>query len=412
MNGNRSDKIGESVGDETVRPIVERYADRFKRTFKRKPGVEAPDAAPGAEEDPSRCWPAAGPESSAPGKRPQFRVGRLQSTTFHVSEESVLEKQLSELEKHQDRNDGKLFCVAGLPRHGKSTLVKRLYQRHAERMRIDVTYYDKTETGQVNIYVLPGKTGERNVLLDMAGEDFQILGEAGEPLPEIMNAFLWPLLQRLDGMALLMALPMVWSGWNDRDRQELTPAEVERIQDAEDRMVDAHITLLKYARAAREHPEMETAPNHEEVDGLSGRSRKYDRPVAVVLSKADLYKRDRAGLRTPSPGRNGGPPVRRLVPGKTHPLQAAEYFRGFRDYLHKGVRHFKWSFCQALEDSSPDADAEDAEDDAQRGTESLVGGEGVIDFLARHPWAVPGLSSASAMWLDRLVRRMERQDSA
>ena len=341
----------------------------------------------------------------------------LHSKRVQAADRPASSTAVKELMKHRRQRQGKLFGIAGLPRHGKTKLADRLRERAADRPGADLRY-NKTERGDVNIYYLPGKR-DHHVLVDMAGEDYQVLGDYDRELPELMEAFLWPVLKRLDGLALLMALPVVWSGWNrgdERRRRAPSADEQEEIAAAAERMVNAHKMLLKYAVVARFDRKLRRKgrlnskpgrpPTRDQVDDAFQRAPKYDRPVAVVLSKADLYTgRVRDRLHTPDLPRMGHRTPAGVRPGESEPLlTAAAHFPDFLEFLERGVRCFKWSFCQALEDRSPEPDPLDAAVDAETGTNTLIGGDGVVDFLARHPWRAPGLSSAMAIRLDRRLR--------
>ena len=352
----------------------------------------------------------------APPSRPP--AGGLRSKHVQATDKSAAAGAVDELLRHRRRRRGKILGIAGLPRHGKTTLADRLRERAAERPGADLRY-NKTERGDVNIYYIPGRR-DHHVLIDMAGEDYQVLGSYDRELPQLMETFLWPVLQRVDGLVLLMALPIVWSGWNDDDREERvipSPAEREEMRAAAERMLDAHRMLLKYAivarnlgRLKRRLPEMgldrRTAPTRDQVDDAFKRARVYDRPVSLLLSKADLYVgRNRKCLHTPNLPRieHCGPPG--IRPGVSDPLLvAAGHFPAFLEFLVRHVRYFKWSFCQALEDRSPYPDPLEAKAEGAD-VSSLIGGEGMLDFVTRHPWSVPGISTGTAIRLDRRLRR-------
>ena len=361
------------------------------------------------------------PQSQPPRRR--RRRGALSSKSVRASDPGVSDV-VDELLRHRKKGRGRIVGIAGLPRHGKTTLADRLRERAAERPGADLRY-NKTERGDVNVYYIPGRRSH-HALIDMAGEDYQVLGNYDRELPELLESFLWPVLQRVDGLALLMALPIVWSGWNDDDRQErLIPSSGDRaeMEAARRRMVDSHRMLLKYAvvarnlrRLSRKLPELKLdrkrPPTRDQVDDAFQRAPRLDRPVSLVLSKADLYVgRNRECLHTPNLPRLDHRQPLGLRPGASDPLLvAAGHFPDFLEFLRNHVRHFKWSFCQALEDRSEYPSPLEAEVvDADIST--VVGGEGVLDFLTSHPWSVPGLSSDLAIKLDRRLRR-EAWDAA
>lgn len=346
------------------------------------------------------------------------RRGGLSSRQARAGDKPGVSRVVDELLAHRKKGRGRIIGIAGLPRHGKTTLADRLRERAAERPGADLSY-NKTERGEVNVYYIPGRRSH-HALVDMAGEDYQVLGNYDRELPELLEAVLWPVLQKVDGLALLMALPIVWSGWNDDDREgRRWPTREERreMSDATRRMLDAHRMLLKYAVVARDLrrlrrrlPQLglrfETPPTRDQVDDAFQAARRFDRPVSVVLSKADLYVgRERTCLHTPNLPRLDHRVPLGLRPGASDPLLvAAGHFPDFLDFLRSHVRHFKWSFCQALEDRSEYPSPLEAEVD-DTDVSSLVGGEAVVDFLTSHPWSFPGISSDTAIRLDRRLRR-------
>ena len=380
---------------------------------------QTPPAAPGNNHPSAHTahpLPTAIVTPAPPSHRPP--AGGLRSKHVQATDEPAAATAVTELLRHRRRGRGKILGIAGLPRHGKTTLADRLRERAAERPGADLRY-NKTERGDVNIYYIPGRR-DHHVLIDMAGEDYQVLGSYDRELPQLMESFLWPVLQRVDGLALLMALPIVWSGWNDDDREDRripSPDEREEMRRAAERMLDAHRMLLKYAivarnlgRLTRRLPELGLdrgrPPARDVVDDAFKRARGYDRPVSLLLSKADLYVgRNRRCLHTPNPPGIGHREPPGIRPGASDPLLvAAGHFPAFLEFLVRHVRYFKWSFCQALEDRSPYPDPLEARS-AGADVSSLIGGEGMLDFLTRHPWSVAGISAGTAIRLDQRLRR-------
>jgi hypothetical protein len=338
---------------------------------------------------------------------------------------------VQELLEHRRRGLGKIVGVAGLPRHGKTKLADRLRERYAERPGADLRY-DKTERGEVNIYYVPGRR-EHHVLIDVAGEDFQALGDYDRDLPALMRRFLWPVLQELDGLVLLMALPIVWAGWNDPHLDSrLDPTEQDEIamRDARERMVNAHRMLLKYALVAGDLKRLRKAlprlgldpveaPTRNQVDDAFQTAARLKAPVAVAFSKADLYapggtdgRPRRSGLYTPDLPHRSGQPAPPLHPLRTDPLMLGRlHFPELFEFLMARVRHFKFDFVQALEDRSEEPSPhEAAEGKADATRHSLVGGEALLEYVTQHPWRLPGLDASAAIRLDRRLhpRRWDR----
>jgi hypothetical protein len=337
---------------------------------------------------------------------------------------------VQELLEHRRRGLGKIVGMAGLPRHGKTKLADRLRERYAERPGADLRY-DKTERGEVNIYYVPGRR-EHHVLIDVAGEDFQALGDYDRDLPALVRQFLWPVLQELDGLVLLMALPIVWAGWNDPhlDRR-LEPTEQDEIamRDARERMVNAHRMLLKYALVAQDLTRLRKvmpqlgldpleAPTRNQVDDAFQTAARLKAPVAVAFSKADLYaprgsdgRPRRSGLYTPDLPHRSGQPAPPLHPLRTDPLLLGHlHFPELFEFLMERVRYFKFDFVQALEDRSEEPsphEAAEAQADATR--DSLLGGEALLEFATQRPWPA-GLDASAAIRLDRRLhpRRWDR----
>lgn len=320
-------------------------------------------------------------------------------------------KAVEALLEHRRRGRGRIIGMAGLPRHGKTRFADRLRERAAERPGVDLRY-DKTERGRVNLYYIPGRR-RHDVLIDLAGEDFQTLGDYSREVPALMRQFLWPVLQRLDGLVLMAALPIVWAGWNDpssAERRLPGEGEVEEMRRAATRMVDAHRTLLKYTvvaadlrRLRRRFPSLDLAadraPTRRQVDDAFGAAAPLRAPVVVAFTKADLYAAGaRPGLHPPAEGSAGGSAL--------HPLEAdplavgARHFPELFAFLMERVRYFKFDFVQVVEDRSPTPNP-NVTVAAETGIETLVGAESVVEFITAHPWRLPGPSTATVVRLDR-----------
>lgn len=390
--------------------------------------TDAVAAGGGGEQTP------ASPVTPSPGDRSPARVHRagvsasgIRARELDVTDPRHGSDAVRELLEHRRRGLGKIVGIAGLPRHGKTKLADRLRERYAERPGADLRY-DKTERGEVNLYYIPGRR-EHHVLVDVAGEDFQALGDYERELPALMRQFLWPVLQELDGLVLLMALPIVWAGWNaPRSETRVEPSERDEIamRQARDRMISAHRMLLKYAMVARDLKRLRRVvpglglsatevPTRNQVDDAVPSARRLRVPVALGFSKADLFAPGdgpgagdglrRVGLYTPDvPGRSGQP-APPLHPLHTDPLVLGHlHFPELFEFLLERVRYFHFDFVQALVDRSDEPDPQEATEahtDAGRGT--LLGGEGLLEFVTQHPWRLPGLDTRRALRLDRLL---------
>ena len=82
------------------------------------------------------------------------------------------------------------------------------------------------------------------------------------------------------------------------------------------------------------------------------------------------------------------------------------------DFLMDHVSHFTFEFVQALVDRSLEPDPQEARDaHSDAGRETLLGGEGLLEFITQHPWRLPGLDTARAVRLDQRLnpRRWDRE---
>jgi hypothetical protein len=392
-------------------------------------GVPEPTAAE-VDGTGRRAWESAArlADTSPRVYRPEDSASGIRARELDVADPRHGSEAVRDLLRHRREGRGKIVGIAGLPRHGKTKLADRLRERYAERPGADLRY-DKTERGEVNIYYVPGRH-EHHVLVDVAGEDFQALGDYDQDLPALVRRFLWPILQELDGLILLMALPIVWAGWNpdadsDPDRR-VEPSERDEIgmRNATRRMVDAHRMLLKYAMVARDLerlskalPQLGLDPDHpptrNQVDDAFRTARRLAVPVALGFSKADLYAPvgadggpGRSGLYTPDLPGGGGRPAPPLHPLFTDPLVLGHlHFPELFDFLQERVRYFKFDFVQALVDRSTCPDPREAAGEATDASrETFLGAEGLLEFVTHHPWRLPGMGTAAAIRLDRRLR--------
>jgi hypothetical protein len=186
---------------------------------------------------------------------------------------------------------------------------------------------------------------------------------------------------------------------------------------AERRMIDAHRMLVKYAMVARDlrmlrkalpHLGLDdvVAPSRNQVDDAFRSAAALRIPVFVAFSKADLYAPAgaRRGLYSPDvPGQTGTTPPP-LHPEKTDPLVLGWlHFPDLFEFLMEHARFFRFDFVQALEDRSPAPDPNIATR-ADSTIETLVGAESILEFLTAHPWTFPGISTATAVRIDRRLR--------
>lgn len=396
---------GEPARAEPVpRPAAERGSPREAAAEDESPQRSAAEREPPPEERP------------APRVRPARTggAGVVASWQARINTPEQARGAIEELLEHRRERRGRVIGLAGLPGHGKSDFARRLRIKSVERPGVDLRY-DKTETGEVNIYYVPGRH-EHHALIDMAGEDFKNLGSYDEPVPGLMREFLWPVLQELDGLILMMALPIVWQHYNAVEQADRVPVSAElaqRTRQAQDAMLDAHRMLLKYAavaqdlkRLGRRFPDLsrDHAPDRELVDDAFKAARPLRAPVVLAFSKADLYQSHgaRQALHTPElRAWSVEPPP--LHPESTDPLMLGwVHFRAFFDFLCQNVRHFKFDFVQVLEDPS-DNPLKAAM--ADPGIETLIGAESLVKLIALHPWRMPlTLSTGTALKLDRLLR--------
>lgn len=352
-------------------------------------------------------------EAAAAGPRTYARLDSMRVHLGDAAAEGRTRQVIDELLEHRRSGSGRVIGLAGLPRHGKTKFAERLREHAALRPGASALY-DKTPGGQVSVYYIPGRR-QHHALIDLAGEDFQRLGDYDRAVPTVMERFLWPVLQRLDGLVLMVAFPAVWAGWNapdGRERRRPGDAEQQQMRDAYVAMLNAHLALLKYTLVAQDLPRLRklhprlaledaSAPARETIDDAFDDARPLKIPVCVAFSKADLYcVGERPGLYPPGPMRH--PPI---DPTEADPLLVGmRHLPQLHALLERKARHFHYDFVQAFEDPSDRPDP--AESTATHmPIDTLAGAESILEFVTAHPWRVRGLAMPSALRFDRMLNK-------
>ena len=338
---------------------------------------------------------------------------------------------VAKLLEHRRRGEGKLIGLAGLPRHGKSEFARQLRDHLSINVQ-EVEDYSKTYSNFVNIYYLPARH-RRDVLIDLAGEDFEKFGDADIPINDIavMTSLLWPVLAQLDGIILFVSLPNLWSDLNvvsDASGQRMPPvsaAEGEAARLAE-RMSRSIQTLLKYTLVAKRLKQIRSArpgldlpattqqgvalPNRALIDDAFTVGGPLSIPVFIAFSKADIFstKRRRDGLLTgPLTVTKRRTQQAVITPETADPLVlGALAFPELYRFLEQHVRYFKFDYVQAIHDSSPTPSPVAVSADARGLAHAdLRGVLPAMEFLTEHPWGLTTPGTARALKIDRRLNR-------
>jgi hypothetical protein len=342
--------------------------------------------------------------------RPSFR-NVSGGEEIAVTDEVEAARAVRETLEHRRKGNGKLIGLAGMSRHGKTEFAKQVRDRRKFGPD-EIRQYaaGKTHGGFVNLYRLPGEElFRRDVLIDLAGEDFHEFGRYASDVPLVMQRVLWPVLPHLDGLVVFIALPYLWDAWNQVERQGAlrppTAAELRSTEEATADMLNSTMLLLKYAlvarqvkRLSRNHPGLVRpsghagpwAPERHAVDEAFKSLEPMELPVFVAFSKSDLCctPSRRGGLRTPPLPVNGTQQYHaRVRPEATDPLVLAmQAFPRLYEFLSKHVRYFKFDFIHVIRDTTPNPNASEAPGIGEGGEPELKGVESALEFLGDHGW--------------------------
>jgi hypothetical protein len=341
---------------------------------------------------------------------------------INITDEAQAAGVVEEILDHRRRGLGKLVGLAGLPRHGKTEFAKQVRDnRKFGQEEIREYTQQKTYGGMVNVYFLPGEQ-RRDVLIDLAGEDFQDFGRYASGIPDVMQRILWPVLPRLDGLVMFVALPLLWDVWNHPDSSggalDPTAQQVRITEELTAGMINSTTLLLKYAMVARQldrvrktHPNLQLtkpedhpglwAPERHTIDEAFKAVGALDIPVFIAFSKADLCETvtHPTGLRTPPLPANAKAQYHaRIQPELSDPLVLGmQAFPRLHEFLSKHVRYFKYDYVQVIRDFSPLPSAAQAPLLGQGGVTDLRGVESALEFVADHPWGIGSPGTAKAV---------------
>lgn len=339
-----------------------------------------------------------------------------------ITDESQAAKVVEEVLDHRRRGLGKLVGLAGMPRHGKTEFAKQVRDnRKFGQEEIRAYELQKTYANMVNVYFLPGEQ-RRDVLLDLAGEDFEEFGRYSSGIPLVMQRILWPVLPRLDGLVVFVALPYLWNEWNHPDGSsgvmDPTSQQVRITEEKTAEMINSTVLLLKYAMVARQldrvrkaHPNLQLtkpqdhsglwAPDRHTIDEAFKAVVVLDIPVFIAFSKADLCETltHPLGLRTPPLPANAKAQYHaRIQPELSDPLiLGMQAFPRLHEFLSKHVRYFKYDFVQVIRDITDTPSPQQAPLIGHGGVADLRGVESALEFVADHPWGIGSPGTAKAV---------------
>ena len=369
------------------------------------------------------------PESGTPRherQTPTRIIDRSGGTVINLADEAAARAAVAELLEHKRARRGKLIGLAGLPRHGKSEFAKKTRDHFVQNIK-DVEHYAKTESEYANIYHLP-RTHRRDVLIDLAGEDFKAFGDSSRSMSKVaaMTRLLWPVLAQLDGIILFVSLPLLWSAWNKMGArgERVDPSEVEiaATSTESESLVNSIQTLLKYTIVAKQLRSIrrrekalslppttrasgQSLPEHDVIDNAFTRGKPLSIPVFIAYSKSDLFitptRSD--GLRT-APFKSRGKicqPV--ITPSTADPLLLGRLvFPALFQFLEKHARYFKFDFVHVVHDPDVDPSPEGARTQAVADLKGVVP---AIEFVTEHPWPFQTAGTGALLAWDRKRNR-------
>lgn len=343
--------------------------------------------------------------------------------TINVNDEAGAREAVAKVLHHRKQGWGKLIGMAGMPRHGKTVFAQQVQGESKFGPEEIVDYkVGKTYGGYVNFYYLPGQY-RQDVLIDLAGEDFQEFGRYRSDVPLVMKRVLWETLPHLDALIVFVALPILWDEWSRAGGSGPSDAGIRRTEVATDEMIESTTLLLRYAlvakeldRARKERGRQELtrptdfmgpwAPTRQAIDGAFKKVAPLDIPVFFAFSKADVCAPPARphGLTTPPLPPNAKSQYHAYVhPDKTDPLVLGmEAFPKLYKFLSEHVRYFKFDFLNVIRDRRRNPDPLTAPSVGKGGIRELCGAASALEFVAEHGWRLPAGGTAKAVkWARR-----------
>lgn len=336
--------------------------------------------------------------------------------TYDVVDPDARKQVLARL-KHL-RNLGRpIILLVGPTNSGKTVLRFRLTDRATNQNSAFVDRsMDRTPALRVGVLDLPTQP----VLVDVAGEDFEALGDRQRfeskegyrddtSAPAYFSQFLWPVLEAATGLIIVLDFPSVWRDFNDGFRQQDTVSTKDKRRIAEttqrrEQLIQEAITnLLRMTKLSKN---WQLVKSSQRLGGAEW-DRTYDSlrtlsvgrmgiriPVCTMLSKADVYTGTLypEGILAP-PLRRGHAgsailPMATIDPNRHHPAFIIKHrFPNLWEYMMKTIDHPIFGFLQSMQFG--ELEASSGRPIELTCLRTMAGESLLSEVFSHHPWGWP-----------------------
>ncbi len=353
--------------------------------------------------------------------------------TYDVVDPEGREKVLARLRDLHSRGRP-IILLVGPTNSGKTVLRFRLTDRATNQNTALVDRsIDRTPALRVGVLDLPTQP----VLVDIAGEDFEALGDRNRfeskeghrgdaSAPEYFSQFLWPVLEAATGLIIVLDFPSIWREFNDAfPKQDTVTAQVKRriaetTRRREQLIQGAVMNLLRMATLSKNWQSITSSEKMSDTgwDGtydslrtLAVGKRRLAIPVCMMLSKADVYTGTLhpEGILAPPLrlGHSGSGilPTAAIDPNRHHPAFIIKHrFPSLWEYMMKTVDHPVFGFLQSMQ--LGELEASSGRPIELSSLRSMAGESLLSEVFSHHPWGWP----PSRWFIPLLLRRIPDAD--